>query len=105
MHLVFYISRFGIGGIQTFVIQLAKELIKTPGVKVSIFCHNPEQADVSENEVIPPEIELLTLSKNKFVIILVNKLRNWLQKIWKNFDLKEWLIQRYFLKMLRKCIV
>jgi len=102
MHVIFYISRFGIGGIQTFVIQMAKELVKMPNVEVSIFCHHPELVDTSQNEAIPPEIEILTLSKNKYVVILVNKLRNWIKKIWKSFDLKEWLIKRYFFKVLKK---
>lgn len=102
MHIVFYISRFGIGGIQTFVIQMAKELILLPNVKVSIFCHNPEQVDVSANEPIPKEVEIVTLSKNRYSIILVNKLRNWINKVNPNFDLKEWLTQRYFLKFLKQ---
>jgi glycosyltransferase involved in cell wall biosynthesis len=102
MHIVFYISRFGIGGIQTFVIQLAKELIQLPNVKVSIFCHHPEQVDTSANEAIPPEIEILTLSKNKRSIVIVNTLRNWIKKVVPSFDLKEWLTTRFFLKMLQK---
>jgi glycosyltransferase involved in cell wall biosynthesis len=102
MHIVFYISRFGIGGIQTFVIQLAKELIQIPNVKVSIFCHNPEQADTSSNESIPPEIEILTISKNQRSIVIINKLRNWIKKIAPSFDLKEWLTTRFFLKMVQK---
>lgn len=102
MHIVFYISRFGIGGIQTFVIQLAKELVQLPNVKVSIFCHNPEQADTSSNEPIPSEIEILTLSKNKRFIVIINKFRNWIKKIVPSFDLKEWLTTRYFLKMAQK---
>lgn len=102
MHVVFYISRLGIGGVQTFVIQLAKELITMPNVKVSIFCHYPEQADVSSNEAIPSEIELLTLSKHKYVIVLINKLRNWIKKIAPSFDFKEWLTTRCFLKIVEK---
>ena len=101
MHIIFYISRFGIGGIQTFVIQLAKELIQLPNVKVSIFCHHPEQVDTSSNEPIPAEIEILTLSKNAKTIVLINKLRNWIKKIIPSFDLKEWLTTRYFLKLLK----
>lgn len=101
MHIIFYISRFGIGGIQTFVIQLAKELIQLPNVKVSIFCHHPEQVDTSSNEPIPAEIEILTLSKNAKTIVLINKLRNWVKKIIPSFDLKEWLTTRYFLKLLK----
>lgn len=102
MHIVFYISRFGIGGIQTFVIQLGKELVQLPDVKVSIFCHHPEQVDTSSNEPIPAEIEILTLSKNKGSIIIINKLRNWIKKVVPAFDLKEWLTTRYFLKILQK---
>lgn len=102
MHIVLYISRFGIGGIQTFVIQLAKELVQLPNVKVSIFCHNPEQIDTSANEAIPPEIELLTLSKNKNSIVIINTLRNWIKKVVPSFDFKEWLTTRFFLKMLQK---
>ncbi len=102
MHIVFYISRFGIGGIQTFVIQLGKELIQLPEVKVSIFCHHPEQVDTSSNEPIPPEIEILTLSKNRRSIIVINKLRNWIKKVVPTFDLKEWLTTRYFLKIVQK---
>lgn len=102
MHIVFYISRFGIGGIQTFVIQLAKELILLPNVKVSIFCHNPEQVDTSANEPIPSEIEILTLSNNRHKIIVINKLRNWIKKLRPSFDLKEWLTTRYFLKLLKE---
>lgn len=101
MHILFYISRFGVGGIQTFVIQLAKELVEIDGVKISIFCHHPEQADTSNNEPIPDNIEIITLSKNKYKIILINKLRNWIKK-WSNFDLKEWLTTRFFLKILQE---
>ena len=102
MHIVFYISRFGIGGIQTFVIQLAKELVQLPNVKVSIFCHYPEQANTNDNEAIPPEIEILTLSKNKRSIVIINTLRNWIKKVVPSFDFKEWLTTRFFLKMLQK---
>lgn len=102
MHIVFYISRFGIGGIQTFVIQLAKELLLLPNVKVSIFCHYPELVDASLNESIPPEIEVLTLSKNRQKVILINKMRNWIKKLWPSFDYKEWLTQRYFLRILKE---
>jgi len=102
MHIVFYISRFGIGGIQTFVIQLAKELIRIPSVKVSIFCHYPELIGTELNEDIPPEIEILTLSKNKTKIILLNKVRNYLKKINSSFDFKEWLTRRYFLRLMKE---
>ena len=76
MHILFYISRFGIGGIQTFVIQMAKELIKKEGVKVSIFCHYPELIDNSQNEAIPSEIEIFALSKNQGKIVWINRIRN-----------------------------
>lgn len=102
MHIVFYISRFGIGGIQTFVIQLAKELIQIPSVKVSIFCHYPELVDTKLNEDIPPEIEILTLSKNKTKIVLLNKVRNYLKRINSSFDLKEWLTKRHFLRLMKE---
>ena len=102
MHILFYISRFGIGGIQTFVIQMAKELIKKEGIKVSIFCHYPELIDNSQNEVIPPEIEIFTLSKNKDKVVWINRIRNILYKIYPNFDFKEWLTTRYFLMKIKK---
>ena len=102
MHIVFYISRFGIGGIQTFVIQMAKELVQLPNVKVSIFCHYPELLDASLNEPIPPSVEIVAVSKNKRSIVLINVLRNWIKKIWKGFDFKEWLTTRAFLRFVKK---
>ena len=100
MHILFYISRFGIGGIQTFVIQMAKELIKKEGVKVSIFCHYPELIDNSQNEAIPSEIEIFALSKNQGKIVWINRIRNIL-KIFGGFDFKEWFTRRYFLKLVK----
>lgn len=101
MHILFYISRFGIGGIQTFVIQLAKELVKQQGVQVSIFCHYPEWADRSLNESIPPQIKCYTLSEHPKKIIWINRIRNWIKRLLPNFDFKEWLTTRYFLKLVQ----
>ncbi len=102
MHILFYISRFGIGGIQTFVIQLAKELIKNEGVKVSIFCHYPELIDQALNEPIPAAIEILTLTDNPKRIIWINRIRNLIKKIIPGFDFKEWLTQRRFLQLVHQ---
>jgi glycosyltransferase involved in cell wall biosynthesis len=102
MHIVFYISRLGVGGVQTFVIQLAKELIKMPNVSVSIFCHYPELIDAHLNEALPKEIKVVTLTKNVFLIKVINKLRNILKKVHRNFDLKEYLTTKHFLRTLKK---
>lgn len=99
MHILFYISRFGIGGIQTFVIQLAKELVKQQGVQVSIFCHYPEWADRSLNEPVPPQVKCYTLTEHPKKIIWINRFRNWIKWLFPNFDFKEWLTTRYFLKL------
>lgn len=99
-HLVLYTSRLGIGGIQTFVLQLAEALQAYPDIQVAIFCHYPE---LSENNNIPEGVELWTLSEQPFAIKVINKLRNGLQKIAPQFDLKEWLTKRYFFKQLRQC--
>ncbi|MFK7797616.1 MAG: glycosyltransferase family 4 protein [Aureispira sp.] len=99
IYLVLYTSRLGIGGIQTFVLQMAEALQAYPNVQVAIFCHYPE---LSEEEGIPKGVELWALSKSSFVIKVINKLRNLLQVIRPQFDLKEWLTKRYFFKQIKK---
>lgn len=99
IYLVLYTSRLGIGGIQTFVLQMAEALQVYPNVQVAIFCHYPE---LSEEKGIPKGVELWALSKSSFVIKIINKLRNLLQFIRPQFDLKEWLTKRYFFKQIKK---
>jgi glycosyltransferase involved in cell wall biosynthesis len=99
IYLVLYTSRLGIGGIQTFVLQMAEALQAYPNVQVAIFCHYPE---LSEEEGIPEGVELWVLSKRALVIKVINKLRNLLKIIRPQFDLKEWLTKRYFFKQIKK---
>lgn len=99
MYLVLYTSRLGIGGIQTFVLQLAEALQAYPNVQVAIFCHYPE---LSDDSGIPEGVELWTLSSSPFLIKVINKLRNGLHKIAPQFDLKEWLTQQYFFKKIKQ---
>lgn len=99
MYIVLYTSRLGIGGIQTFVLQMAEALQVYPHVQVAIFCHYPELSDDSE---IPEGVELWTLSDRPFVTKVINKLRNVLQIVVPKFDLKEWLTKRYFFKKIKQ---
>lgn len=99
MYLVLYTSRLGIGGIQTFVLQMAEALQAYPNVQVAIFCHYPE---LSDRAGLPEGVELWTLSERPLMIKVINKVRNGLQKIIPFFDLKEWLTARYFFKKLRQ---
>lgn len=99
MYLVLYTSRLGIGGIQTFVLQLAEALQAYPNVQVAIFCHYPE---LSDDSAIPEGVELWTLSNSSFTIKVINKLRNILHKIAPQFDLKEWLTKQYFFKKIKQ---
>lgn len=100
-YIVLYVSRLGIGGIQTFVVQLAEALSMYPNVQVAIFCHHPELADRS-TPPFPEKVALWTLSTNPLIIKIVNKLRNWIKLLFPQFDLKECLIRHYFLKKLRQ---
>lgn len=99
MKVVLYTSRLGIGGIQTFVLQMAEALQAYPNVQVAIFCHYPEQADETG---IPEGVELWTLSRKTFVVKLINKLRNIFQKVAPESDFKEWLTKRYFFRKLKQ---
>lgn len=100
-YIVLYLSRLGIGGIQTFVVQLAEALATYPNTKVAIFCHHPELADRSMPP-FPEQVELWTLSTSPNLIKVINKTRNWLKKLIPSFDLKEWMIRRYFLNQLKR---
>lgn len=99
IYLVLYTSRLGIGGIQTFVLQMAEALQAYPNVQVAIFCHYPEW---SENQGIPKGVDLWALSKSSLLIKVINKLRNLVKIIHPQFDLKEWLTKRYFFKQIKK---
>lgn len=100
-YIVLYLSRLGIGGVQTFALQLAEELATYPNIKVAIFCHHPELADRTITP-FPNQVELWTLSTNPTWIKIINKVRNGLKKVLPSFDLKEWMIRRYFLNQLKK---
>jgi len=99
-HVLLCLGRFGIGGIQTFVIQLANAMAESGKYQVSIYCHVPELASTADNEEIHKDISVYTISKNEKVVIALNLIRNGFKKI-SEFDLKEFFIEKYFLKIVK----
>ncbi len=100
MHILIYIKRSGVGGVQRFVYMIAKELIKNNS-KVSIFYHIPELA-LSDDFSQLKNINILTLSKNRYIITAINYMRNCLHWLDLRFDFKEWCNKKYFFYILKK---
>lgn len=101
MHILLYLNRFGIGGIQTFVIQLANELARQPGIRVSIFCHYPDQLDRKENVALDTRVGVYAVTRQGWQTTLLNHIRNILHRIGIAWDIKEWLTHWRFRRLLR----
>lgn len=95
IHVLLCLSRLGIGGIQTFVL-LHAHYLKSKGIHVSIYSYYPELSYRKDFKQLDPEIPIYTLSKNEYVIILINHIRNLIKRfLLSQFDFKEYLTRRY----------
>ncbi|MEM6523799.1 MAG: glycosyltransferase family 4 protein [Bacteroidota bacterium] len=102
-NILFLVSRMGIGGIQTFVINLANYLEENhSNLKVAIYCHFPEHSTTRYNLTINKNITIHTLVKSPLIIKILNHLTTSLKKTIPGFNLKELLSRRYFMNLLIK---
>jgi glycosyltransferase involved in cell wall biosynthesis len=97
------VSRLGIGGIQTFVINLANQiLVDRDDVEIFIYCHFPEYAERNSNIELDSRIKVFTLVKNPFLLKLLNFITTKLKNIYSRLNIKEWLSRKYYLKLIQK---
>lgn len=101
MTILFSIQNIGIGGVQTFMIRLAKALAKKH--KVIIFDHYPYASEKGYIKALPEEIVYESFTKkNVSFDKLVWKINALCKIVFKQFSFWEWMKNRYYRSMVSK---
>ncbi len=102
MKVAFSLTNLELGGAQIFVVRMASEMAKMIDRTVFIYDHNPEYRNDNILLNIDSRVKIVSYCENKIVRFFVWKINGLLLKFNTNFQFKQWLNKRKFIRFAKK---
>jgi glycosyltransferase involved in cell wall biosynthesis len=102
MRIVFSLTNLELGGAQMFVLRLARELSRRPGVQVAIYDHAPESRHRELVAHFSDRVHIHSISERSMVRFLIWKINALLLRLGSDFRFRNWLNEVRFKGFLRR---